>query len=191
MITYIIRHNYVQWTSWRPWCKWDLWFWWFSQDDSYNFSVPTFICKLPNSRLIGQEISKNAFWHHIHKRVKALANARIFTGISEEKKKKDRASRFERGISLGLSGIFSGYPSLRQASAVFLPSFHVYSLISLGIKSIPHKEMCQNYYLKGMVANFLRFAEIFPHYTAENFWLWFFCPERKKLLAPSSVHVLT
>ena len=47
---------------------------------------------------------------------KALTNLGIFPGISVEKKKKNSASwekEIERGISLRLPEISSGYPSLK------------------------------------------------------------------------------
>ena len=54
---------------------------------------------------------------------KALANVSILLGISVEKKDKNGATWIGRGIFLRLSGISSGYPSLRQASTVLLLFF--------------------------------------------------------------------
>ena len=51
---------------------------------------------------------------------RSLANVGIFRGISvEKKKKKNGASWVETLIAIILSGISDGYPSHRQASAVF------------------------------------------------------------------------
>ena len=81
---------------------------------------------LPFSTCIPKNVQRLA------RTLKTLANLEIFQGISVEKKKKNGARWVGRGIILWLSGISSWYPSLRQASTVFLPFF---------------KQICRNYYI--------------------------------------------
>ena len=53
----------------------------------------------------------------------ALANIRIFLGVSVGKKKKSSDSWVDSRISPRLSGISGVYPSFRHASIGFLPFF--------------------------------------------------------------------
>ena len=82
----------------------------------------------------------------------AVGYVRIFLGIFSEKKKKNEASWVETGISLRFSGMSNGYPSLRQARAIFLPFFHRYSWAYLYIRE--HPESFMDIYLSSQPAPF-------------------------------------